>query len=203
MPTRAQQLNLLTARHTTIQITCTQIKHTHTHTHTNTEQHTRPYYMHTHACASKGEAAPQQASSTQYFSNCSYPHKNIHTHTHTHTHRATHETLVYAHSRVCLQGRSSSTFGQLDTLPFKLDVLYEDDFMAVVRKPAGFCSYAPPQAEGADAFISIHSAAAFFLKPAPVRYLRMCFYTCMYVCMYVWLWCASLRASAHMHLPRQ
>ena len=54
------------------------------------------------------------------------------------------DTLVaIGADRVTLQVRTESAYKPLGKAPFEIEVIYEDDYMAVVRKPAGVCTHPP------------------------------------------------------------
>jgi hypothetical protein len=51
--------------------------------------------------------------------------------------------ITIGKDRITMQSRTESRFKPLGDPPFHIDVLYEDDVMAVVHKPPGVCTHPP------------------------------------------------------------
>jgi 23S rRNA-/tRNA-specific pseudouridylate synthase len=79
--------------------------------------------------------------------------------------------ITIGRDHVTLQARTESKFKPMGEPPFHINVIYEDDVMAVVHKPPGVCTHPPkgqvvPQTQ-AQSMMSMRCCVPYHVKCAP------------------------------------
>jgi 23S rRNA pseudouridine1911/1915/1917 synthase len=68
---------------------------------------------------------------------------------------------------IAMQSRTESKFKPLGEAPFHIDVIYEDDVMAIVHKPQGVCTHPPKGQTEAQSMMSMRCCVPYHVKCAP------------------------------------
>lgn len=75
--------------------------------------------------------------------------------------------VTFGVNHLKLQHRTSTSFKPIGDPPFHVDIVYEDDYMAVVHKPPGVNTHPMPGEGGKEMAPAMAQALTWFVKTAP------------------------------------